>query len=60
MVDLCIIPECYVDTNLTETIVPPKLGYNHQKGCGTVSNRMKGKLANAFAVGIIDKAYALR
>jgi len=55
MVDLSVIPECYVDTNLIETIVPPQIGYNHQKGCGTVSNRMKGKLANAFAIGIIDK-----
>jgi hypothetical protein len=55
MVDLCIIPECYVDTNLIETLVPPQNGYNHQKGCGTVSNRMKGKLADDFAVGIIDK-----
>ncbi len=55
MVDLSIIPECYVDTNLIETLVPPQTGYNHQKGCGTVSNLMKGKLSNAFAVGIIDR-----
>jgi hypothetical protein len=55
MVDLCIIPECYIDTNLIETLVPPQTGYNHQKVCGTVSNRMKGKLVDSFAVGIIDK-----
>ncbi|PYF74557.1 hypothetical protein B0O44_1032 [Pedobacter nutrimenti] len=54
--DLSIIPECYVDTNLVETLVPPsKGGYNHQKGCGTVTSVMKGKFSDSFAVGIIDK-----
>ena len=55
MNDLSIIPECYIDTNLIETLVPPQSGYNHQKGCGTVSNRMKGRMADTFAIGIIDK-----
>jgi len=28
--DLAIIPECYIDTNLVETLVPPVgKGYNH-------------------------------
>ncbi len=54
--DFAIIPECYVDTNLTETLVPPQgKGYNHQKGCGTVTKVMKEKFHNSFAVGIIDK-----
>lgn len=53
--DLSIIPECYVDTNLVETLVPPSKGYNHQKGCGTVTALMKGKLKDGFALGIIDK-----
>ena len=53
--DLSIIPECYVDTNLVETLVPPKKGYNHQKGCGTVTSVMKSKFGDGFAVGIIDK-----
>lgn len=53
--DLAIIPECYVDTNLVETLVPPKKQYNHQKGCGTVTKVMKEKFTNGFAVGIIDK-----
>ncbi len=44
-----------MDTNLIETIVPPQRGYNHQKGCGTVAQRMQGKLKDSFAVGIIDK-----
>jgi len=55
MSDYSIIPECYVDTNLIETIVPPTKGYNHQKGCGTVTRLMQGKLKDKFAVGIVDK-----
>jgi hypothetical protein len=39
--DLCIITECYVDTNLIETLSPPDGHYNHQKGCGTVTKVMK-------------------
>ena len=53
--DLSIIPECYIDTNLVETLVPPTKGYNHQKGCGTVTSVMKDKFKDSFAVGIIDK-----
>ncbi len=55
MIDYSIIPECYVDTNLIETIVPPTRGYNHQKGCGTVTRIMQSKLKDKFAVGIVDK-----
>lgn len=29
MNDNCIIPECYIDANLIETLVPPSRGYNH-------------------------------
>ena len=53
--DLFVIPECYVDTNLIETLVPTVTGYNHQKGCGTVAKVMNQKFADRFAVGIIDK-----
>src|SRR5690606_35562725 len=53
--DQSIIPECYVDTNLIETIVPPQKHNNHQKGCGTVAKVMKEKFADRFALGIIDK-----
>lgn len=53
--DLSIIPECCIDTNLVETLVPPRKGYNHQKGCGTVTKVMKEHFADSFAVGIIDK-----
>jgi hypothetical protein len=53
--DLAVIPECYVDTNLVETLVPPQKQYNHQKGCGTVTKVMKERFTNSFALGIIDK-----
>lgn len=53
--DEAVIPECFVDTNLIETLVPPITRYNHQKGCGTVTKVMKEKFSDRFAVGIIDK-----
>lgn len=48
-----IIPECYVDTNLIETLVC-NAGCNHQKGCNQVAKVMQEKFADRFAVGIID------
>ena len=48
-----IIPECYIDTNLVETLVCPG-GCNHQKGCNQVAKVMQEKFADRFAVGIID------
>ena len=48
-----IIPECYVDANLIETLVC-KAGCNHQKGCNQVAKVMQEKFADRFAVGIID------
>lgn len=53
--DLAIIPECYVDTNMIETLVPPQKQYNHQKGCGTVTKVMQERFRDSFAIGIIDK-----
>ncbi|WPU99412.1 hypothetical protein SNE26_25695 [Mucilaginibacter sp. cycad4] len=53
--DICFIPECFVDTNLLETLVPPQKQYNHQKGCGTVTKVMKEKFKDDFSVGLIDK-----
>lgn len=55
--DFLIIPECYIDTLLVETLVPPnnKRGYNHQMGCNKVSSKMQNDLKNDFALGIIDK-----
>lgn len=48
-----IIPECYIDTNLVETLVCA-CGCNHQKGCNQVVKIMQEKFADRFAVGIID------
>jgi hypothetical protein len=56
-IDYQIIPECYVETNFIETLVPPSpdSGYNHQKSCYKVESTMKGKFNDFFALGIIDK-----
>jgi hypothetical protein len=54
MKDLAIIPECYIDTNLIETLLPG-VEVNHQKGCGTVAKKMIENFGNDFAVGIIDQ-----
>ena len=51
--DKSIIPECFADTLLIETLVPTKQGYNHQHNCFKVEATMK--VLNRFAVGIIDK-----
>lgn len=48
-----IIPECYIDTNLVETLICIG-GCNHQKGCNQVAKVMQEKFADRFAVGIID------
>lgn len=55
MIGLSIIPECYVDTCLTETITSCYNQFNHQKGCNTVIKIMKEKFGDRFALGIIDK-----
>ncbi len=50
------MPECYADTLMIQTLVPPKTKYNHKHSCSQVENEMvKGKLKDKFAVGIIDK-----
>ena len=54
------MPECYLDTNLVETIVPPERigstrGYNHQRSCNKVIDEMIGKLKDNFALGIVDQ-----
>lgn len=48
-----VIPECYIDTNLVETLVCTS-GCNHQKGCNQVAKIMQEKFTDRFAVGIID------
>lgn len=49
----CIIPECYADTNLVQTLLQMK-GANHQKSCGQVTNKLQSTFKDKFAVGIID------
>ena len=55
------MPECYADTLMVRTFVPPKIRYNHQRSCTKVQGQMiinnngiKGDLYDKFAVGIID------
>ncbi len=52
-------PECYIDTNLVETLFSMFLqnakGVNHQHSCGKVCSTMEKRMEGNFAVGIIDK-----
>ena len=50
------MPECYADTLLISTLVPPIKRYNHKHSCLLVEKEMvHGKLKDRFAVGIIDR-----
>lgn len=53
---LDIIPECYIDTNLVETLLQIGTGkehtVNHQKGCNNVACTMRK--IDGFAVGVVD------
>ena len=53
---LDIIPECYIDTNLVETLLQIGTGkehaVNHQKGCNNVACTMRKN--DGFAVGVVD------
>lgn len=50
------MPECYADTLMIETLIPPLIRFNHKHSCSQVENEMvKGKLKDKFALGIIDK-----
>ena len=51
--DLLILPECFVDTILAETLSFPKRGYKHRKGCNEVLLEMNKRPNNAL-FGIID------
>ena len=50
---LCVISECYVDTNLAATLLDAS-AMNHQRGCNNVCTVMQKNFADEFAVGIID------
>ncbi len=52
--DYHIVPECYIDTNITEFLLDSH-GVNHQKGCNAVAKKMmESNLKDQFSVGIID------
>lgn len=49
------IPECYLDTNLVETILKAPNSVNHRKGNSNVVSRMEEeRLADKFLVAVID------
>ncbi len=55
--DKSLMPECYADTLLIQTLVPPAngYGYNHKHSCNAVAKEMiSGKFKDSFALGIID------
>ncbi len=58
MVTKDFIPECYIDTNLIETLLQANgvyiKGVNHQKGCNNVVRLMLKKRTSDFALGIVD------
>ena len=54
MIELNIIPECYVDTKVAEIVGQASRKYNHQHGCGDVANRMI-KVKDDICLGIIDE-----
>lgn len=48
-----VIPECFIDTRLTQFLLDHKV--NHQHSCNNVVKQMRSKYKDNFAVGIIDK-----
>lgn len=55
MIELSIIPECYVDTKVAEIVGQAARKYNHQHGCGDVARVLKTKFSDTTAIGIIDE-----
>lgn len=51
--ELSVIPECYIDTNLVNSLIGKKC--NHQKGCPMVFKVMNERMGDSFAIGVIDK-----
>lgn len=49
-----ILPECFIDTMLTEVLVQEITKSNHQSGCSTVTKVMRERFTDNFAVGILD------
>jgi hypothetical protein len=55
MIELNIVPECYVDTKIAEIVSQAKRKYNHQHGCGDVSKLLQKQLKDKVALGIVDE-----
>lgn len=55
MSESSIISECYTDTILLTVVCPPQVRYNHKFGSPNVVRVMQYKLANLFAVGLVDE-----
>ena len=52
--DWHVVPECYIDTNLTEFLLKSP-GVNHKSGCNEVAKSMaESKLKDQFSIGVID------
>jgi hypothetical protein len=51
----CFIPECNLDTALIEVLLSTSNSVNHSKGNSGVVGKMKEKLSDSFALGIIDR-----
>lgn len=52
-----ILPECFIDTNIVNTLMKEAGIYdsaNHCHGCNKVGDMMKNKFKDEFALGIID------
>lgn len=49
-----ILPECFIDTMLVETLIQGIIKSNHQSGCSTVTKVMRERFADSFAVGVLD------
>jgi hypothetical protein len=47
-----IVPECHIDTLITQSILNLKV--NHAPSSGAVANTMKNNLVNKKALGIVD------
>jgi len=53
----CIIPECYADTNLVQTLLQMR-GANHQKSCGQVTKELLLQEVGLFERNVIAERSA--
>ncbi len=55
MIELNIIPECYVDTKIAEILGQSKRKYNHQHSNGAVANELQRRFKERIVLGIVDE-----